>query len=258
MPINPHPYSGQVAIVTGGASGIGRAVTLRLAEGGAKVAVLDFDGEGANRTAAEVVAGGGAAIAARVNVAEESDVAAAIAGVASELGAPAILVNSAGIARGAPLAQLDLDTWDAVINVNLRGTYLCLKHTLPLMVAAGYGRVINISSGSGVRVNPGSGVYGASKAGVIALTKAAANEMAPHGITVNAVAPGITDTPMTRGAMGTAEDLIERARSGSIANPMGVVLAPDDIAAAIAFFANPETRYITGQTLHVNAGALMA
>ena len=126
------------------------------------------------------------------------------------------------------------------------------------MVDRKYGRIISISSGTAVRVGPGTGAYAASKAGIIALTKAIAGEVARMGVTANVVAPGVTDTAMTRAQFGGQAQLIEQATNGGIANPMRVVIQPEDIAAAVAFFALPESRYITGQTLHVNAGALMA
>lgn len=256
-PMDAGAYAGQTAIVTGAASGIGRAIALRLAAGGAAVAVLDMNLDGGLETVARIEAAGGKAMAVRVDVSSGADVAAAVAKVVSEMGTPSILVNDAAVARNAPIVDLAEEDFDKVQSVNLRGVFLCLKHTLPHMIQQGYGRVINISSGSGVRVSANSGAYGSSKAGVIALTKAAAHETATRGVTVNVVAPGITDTPMTRGAMGTREDLEERARTGPIANPMGAVLTPEDIAAAVAFFALPETRYVTGQTLHVNAGSFM-
>jgi NAD(P)-dependent dehydrogenase (short-subunit alcohol dehydrogenase family) len=125
------------------------------------------------------------------------------------------------------------------------------------MVEARYGRIVNIASGTAVRVGPGSGPYAASKAGIIALTKSVAGEVARMGITANVVAPGLTDTAMTRGQFGDEERLQQEASAGRIANPMRVVIQPEDIASAVAFLALPESRYITGQTLHVNAGSFM-
>jgi NAD(P)-dependent dehydrogenase (short-subunit alcohol dehydrogenase family) len=257
--VESQPYAGQVALVTGAASGIGRAVALRLAREGAAVALLDIDAAGAAETerlvrALEMPV---RTVAVAVDVSDAAQVRAAVERAVAELGAPAILVNCAGISRGGPVAELEEADWDRVQAVNLRGTYLCCRAVTPRMAAAGYGRVINISSGTGVRVGPGSGAYAASKAGVIALTKALAGELAAQGVTANVVAPGVTDTAMTRGAFGTRGALEAAAREGRIANPMGVVLEPEDIAAAVAFFALPESRRITGQTLHVNAGAYM-
>jgi NAD(P)-dependent dehydrogenase (short-subunit alcohol dehydrogenase family) len=184
-------------------------------------------------------------------------VEAAVRATAAELGAPTILVNNAGVSRGGRVQDIAESDWDFVIGVNLRGTYLFCKHVVPLMVEQQRGRIISISSGTAVRVGPGSGPYGASKAGIIALTKSVAGEVARYGITANVVAPGITDTPMTRGQFGSEEQLREEATSGRIANPMRVVIQPEDIAHAVAFLALPESRYITGQTLHVNAGSFM-
>jgi NAD(P)-dependent dehydrogenase (short-subunit alcohol dehydrogenase family) len=254
--VESQPYAGQVAIVTGAASGIGRAVALRLARDGAAVALLDVQADGALATQAALPPGARSCVAA-VDVSDAAQVRAAVEAAVAALGTPAILVNCAGISRGGPVAGLALEDWERVQAVNLRGTMLCCQAVTPLMAAAGYGRVVNISSGTGVRVGPGSAAYAASKAGVIALTKALAGELASSGVTANVVAPGITDTAMTRAAFGTREAIEAAAREGRIANPMGEVLEPEDMAAAVAFFALPESRHITGQTLHVNAGAFM-
>jgi NAD(P)-dependent dehydrogenase (short-subunit alcohol dehydrogenase family) len=251
------PFAGQVAVVTGAASGIGRAIALRLAAGGAHVAIVDLQDDLAAKVADDVRRAGTRALALRANVAESADVESALRATASQLGAPTILVNNAGVSRGGRIQDIAENDWDFVIGVNLRGTYLFCKYAVPLMVEQQRGRIINISSGTAVRVGPGSGPYGASKAGIIALTKSIAGEVARYGITANVVAPGITDTPMTRGQFGSEEQLREQATSGRIANPMRVVIQPEDIAHAVAFLALPESRYITGQTLHVNAGSFM-
>ncbi len=251
-------FEGQVAIVTGAAGGIGRATALRLAAGGARVAVIDQDLEGARQTVRMVESDGGRAIALQADVSKGEDVAAAVVAVRDQLGLTAILVNNAGISRGGRIQDIREDDWDLVIAVNLRGCYLFCKQVVPLMLEGGYGRIVSISSGTAVRVGPGTGPYAASKAGIIALMKSVAGELASKGITANTVAPGLTDTPMTRGQFGDAERLREQAVTGRIANPMRVVIEPEDIAAAVAFLASPESRYITGQTLHVNAGSFMA
>lgn len=250
-------FEGQVALVTGAGSGIGRAIASRLASQGAAVAIVDQDADGAESTAASLRESGARASVHRADVSVGADVERAVAEVARELGAPSILVNNAGISRGGRVQDIPEAEWDLVMAVNLRGTYLFCKHVVPLMLEAGYGRIVNISSGTGVRVGPGTSPYSASKAGVIALTKSIAGELATRGITANVVAPGLTDTPMTRGTFGDSDVLKEMASTGRIANPMRVVIQPEDIAAAVAFLASPESRYITGQTLHVNAGSFM-
>ncbi len=251
------PYEGQSAIVTGAASGIGRAIAQRLADGGAQIAVVDRDLAGANATVAAIHESGGGAFAIEADVSKSADVKAAVEASVRAFGPPSILVNDAGVARMGRVDLLSEEDWELSMAVNLRSCFLFGRQIIPLMVERGYGRIISISSGTAVRVGPGTGAYAASKAGIIALTKAMAAEVARFGITANVVAPGITDTAMTRAQFGSQERLIEQATNSGIANPMRVVIQPEDIAAAVAFFALPESRYVTGQTLHVNAGSLM-
>ncbi len=251
------PLEGQTALVTGAGSGIGRAIAERLASEGAAIAIVDLDGAAASSTATTLSEAGAKATVHEADVSLSADVARVVEEVRGQLGRVSILVNNAGISRGGRVQDIPEAEWDLVVAVNLRGTYLFCKYVVPLMLDAGYGRIINISSGTGVRVGPGTSPYSASKAGIIALTKSVAGELATRNITANAVAPGLTDTPMTRGTFGDGEALQALASSGRIANPMRVVVQPVDIAAAVAFFASPESRYITGQTLHVNAGSYM-
>jgi NAD(P)-dependent dehydrogenase (short-subunit alcohol dehydrogenase family) len=255
--VGTRPFEGQAAIVTGAASGIGLAIAKRLAAGGAAVTIVDQNGEGAEAAAAELRKAGARACAVQADVSKSAEVRDAVARATGEFGAPAILVNNAGISRGGRVQDIAEEDWDLVLAVNLRGCYLFCKNVVPAMVEARYGRIVNIASGTAVRVGPGSGPYAASKAGIIALTKSVAGEVARMGITANVVAPGLTDTAMTRGQFGDAERLQQEASAGRIANPMRVVIQPEDIASAVAFLALPESRYITGQTLHVNAGSFM-
>lgn len=248
---------GQAAIVTGGGSGIGRAISLALAARGAGVVVFDRDLKGASDTAGLIAAAGGRSCTVEGDVSIAADVRRAVDQTRAEMGTPGILVNNAGISRGGRVSDISEEDWDLTLAVNLRGTFLFCKYVVPLMVEARYGRIVNISSGTAVRVGPGTSPYSASKAGIIALTKSIAGEVGTRSVTANVVAPGITDTPMTRATFGERPQLEEAASSGRIANPMRVVIEPEDIAAAVAFLVSPEARYITGQTLHVNAGSFM-
>jgi 2-hydroxycyclohexanecarboxyl-CoA dehydrogenase len=255
----PGDQAGRVAWVTGAASGIGRGVARRLARDGATVGLLDVEGERAAEAAAELVAttGGGHA-AATCDVAEVESVAAAAGALTEAVGAAEILVNCAGIGLGShPVATHDEERWQRVLAVNLSGAFHVTRTVLGGMIERGYGRIVNIASGNAVRPSAGASAYASSKGGLIAFTKAVALEGAEHGVTANVVAPGLVDTAMTRRLMATDEALEYAARRSGIANPMGAVLGPDDVAHAVAFFCSPGSGRITGQTLHVNAGAIM-
>ena len=170
-------YEGQCAIVTGAASGIGRAIAQRLADGGANVAVVDRDLAGAKATVAAIQGAGGNAVAIDADVSQAADVVAAVAGAVRAFGSPVILVNDAGVARMGRVDRLSEDDWDLCMAVNLRGCFLFSREAIPLMVERRYGRIISISSGTAIRVGPGTSAYAASKAGIIALTKATAGEV---------------------------------------------------------------------------------
>ncbi len=246
---------GRVAWVTGAGSGIGRAVALRLAGDGATVGCLDVDGERAAAVAAEC---GSGHTSVACDVADVGSVAAAAATLTASVGPADLLVNCAGIGLGAqPVATHDEEQWQRVLAVNLSGAFHVTRAALGAMIERGYGRVVNISSGNGIRPSAGASAYASSKGGLIAFTKAVALEGAEHGVTANVVAPGLVDTAMTRRLMPSTEALQYAARESRIANPMGAVLQPADIAHAVAFFCSPGSGLITGQTLHVNAGALM-
>jgi 2-hydroxycyclohexanecarboxyl-CoA dehydrogenase len=242
----------RTAWVTGGASGIGLATVERLAAEGAHVGVLDVDDTGAVEVAARYDGGG-----VGCDVADPESVDAAASMLVERLGAPDLLVNAAGISMSAPVAAHDEASWERVLAVNLTGAFHVTRAVLGGMIERGYGRIINVASGTAIRVSAGAAAYAASKAGLIAFTKAVAVEGAAHGVTANAVAPGLVDTPMTRHLMPTDEALTAAATSSPIANPMGTVLSPDDIAHAIHFLCQTQSGRITGQVLHVNAGALM-
>lgn len=239
--------AGRVALVTGAGSGIGRAVALRLRSAGAALAALDVDRASAERTAAAL---GDRALAVAADVADAVAVDRAFAEVEATLGPVDILANVAGIyGVHAPIREQTLANWRRVLDVNLHGTFLCTRRALPTMLDRGYGRIVNIASGAALGPRPGIAPYAASKGAVIGFTKAVALEVASRGVTVNAVLPGVTDTPMPR-QYGSEERLVALAR----ANPMGRIGRPADIAAAVAFLATEDAAYITGQTVAVNGG----
>jgi NAD(P)-dependent dehydrogenase (short-subunit alcohol dehydrogenase family) len=239
----------RVAVVTGGASGMGLAISRRLAEAGNAVAVLDLDGD-----AAADAAGGlaGDAIACAVDVGDRDAIEAAYTRVRSELGPIAIVVTSAGIDRFDAFTEMTVADWDRIIAVNLSGTFHCLQCAVPDMLDAGWGRIVTISSSSAQSGSRKMAHYVASKAGVIGLTKALALELAPHGITVNTIPPGFIDTPMARRAEERGDlpsiDLVAKQ------TPVRRAGTPDDIAAACAFLCSDAAGYITGQQINVNGG----
>jgi 2-hydroxycyclohexanecarboxyl-CoA dehydrogenase len=242
----------RVAVVTGGASGIGRGVALRLAADGHHVAVLDRDGPGAEAVAAELAAAGAKAVACAVDVADRASVDEAFARLRAELGPVGILVTSAGIESFQPLSDITAESWDRIIAVNLTGTFACAQAAVPDMVAAGWGRIVTISSSSAQSGAPNMAHYAASKGGVIGLTKALAVELARQGVTANTIPPSLVDTPMARQAEAAGDfpgvDVI-----GPMV-PLGRAGTPDDIAAACSFLCSDAGSYITGQVIGVNGG----
>ena len=242
----------RVAVVTGGASGIGRGVALRLAADGHHVAVLDRDGAGAEAVAAELAAAGAKAVACAVDVADRASVDEAFARVRADLGPVAILVTSAGIESFQALSDITAESWDRIIAVNLTGTFACAQAAVPDMVAAGWGRIVTISSSSAQSGAPNMAHYAASKGGVIGLTKALAVELARQGVTANTIPPSLVDTPMARQAEAAGDfpgvDVI-----GPMI-PLGRAGTPDDIAAACSFLCSDAGSYITGQVIGVNGG----
>jgi 2-hydroxycyclohexanecarboxyl-CoA dehydrogenase len=249
---------GQTAIVTGAGMGIGRGCALRLAAGGAAVAVIDINPEAANETVALITADGGKAVPVQADVTDAAQVERSVREAVAELGEPSILVNNAGggTAR-AWVTDIPVEAWDLVFARNVRAAYLYCQQVLPFMIERRYGRIVSIASGAGVRPNPQASPYSAAKAGVISLMKSVAGEVATRGITANSVCPGTVDTPGTRRGIGDRDVLLQTVMTSKVANPMHVVLEPADIAEAVAFLASPGARYITGQALHVNAGAIM-
>lgn len=243
----------RVALVTGGGAGIGEATCLRLARDGMAVGVLGRRIENAQGVADAITAAGGSAVAVEADVADRAAVDRAVAAVRAALGPVTVLVNNAGIEQFIPFAQIADEDWDRVIAVNLKGIYHATQAVLPDMVAAGWGRVINLTA-LGAQIGAANMVhYTASKGGVAAMTRSLAIELGPKGITVNAVSPGFLLTPMAQRAIDG--DLFPVPYQEIVATyPIPRVGQPEDAAAAIAFFASPEAGYITAQTLGVNGG----
>jgi 3-oxoacyl-[acyl-carrier protein] reductase len=237
----------RVAIVTGAARGIGAATAIRLAEEGRAVAVIDLDEAACKDTVEAITAAGGKALAVGCDVSDETQVEAAIARIAEELGAPTILVNNAGVLRDNLLFKMSANDWDTVMNVHLRGAFLMSRACQKYMVDAKFGRIVNLSSSS-AQGNRGQVNYSAAKAGLQGFTKTLALELGKFGVTANAVAPGFIATAMTDTMTQEARDALE----GRIAlKRLGTV---DDIARVICFLAGDESGFLTGQTLAADGG----
>jgi NAD(P)-dependent dehydrogenase (short-subunit alcohol dehydrogenase family) len=246
--------AGKVALVTGAQQGIGRAIAVALAREGADVGVnyLD-DRDAAERVVAEVRGSGRRACLARGDVARASDAEAMVGAVARELGTPAILVNNAGVFPRVDFLAMTEADWDHVLDVNLKGSFLCAQAAARRMIDGGVGgAIVNLSSVA-MRGTPLGVHYSASKAGVMGLTRAMALALAPHGIRVNAIAPGLTDTAQPRYGNSEAE-LVELGRQIPLEGRMA---RPEEIARVAVFLAAEESGWITGQTIHVNGGAFM-
>jgi 3-oxoacyl-[acyl-carrier protein] reductase len=239
--------NGRVALVTGASRGIGRAIAVRLAAEGASV-MAAARGDHAQVVADEIAAAGGQAAAVTLDVTDTASVEAAVAATIARFGRIDILVNNAGITRDQLMLRMKREDWDAVLATNLTAAYTCAQAVLKPMVKQRSGRIVNISSVVGQSGNAGQANYAASKAGLIGFTKALALEIASRGITVNAVAPGLVDTDMTRAIAGAAHAEWE-ARI-----PLKRLGTPDDIAHAVLFLASDEASYITGHVLAVNGG----
>ena len=246
--------SGKTALVTGGQQGIGRAIAVALARDGADVGINFLDDKKAAETVAgEVRAQGRRAVLVPGDVSRRADVETMVATIVKELGAPDVVVNNAGVFPRVAFLEMQDSDWDLVLNVNLKGSFLAAQAGARAMVAAGKaGAIVNISS-SAVRGDPRGVHYSASKTGVIGLTRAMALALAPHRIRVNAIAPGTTDTAQPRYG-NTEEQLAARMRD----TPFGRLATPDEIARVAVFLATDEAIWVSGEVIHVNAGAYMA
>ena len=244
--------SGRVAVVTGAASGIGLGVARRLAEDDHAVALLDLDGDGVRQAVNDLQAKGRRVRGHAVDVADRVALERVYVSVREELGPVTIVVTSAGIEAFDPVLDITPEKWDRLIAVNLTGTFTCLQLAVPDMVAAGWGRIVTISSSSAQSGAPNMAHYVASKGGVIGLTKAFARELARHGITANTIPPTIVDTPMAR--KGEANGDVPPVETMAKMVPLGRAGTPDDIASACSYLCTEEAGYITGQIIGVNGG----
>lgn len=243
---------GRVAIVTGAAQGIGRAIAETLAEAGADIVVADLDPTRSKETVAAVEKAGRKALNLKVNVADANDTKAMAEQILKDWGKIDILVNNAGITRDGLLLRMKEEDWNVVLQVNLNGTFHCTKAVLQPMTKQRYGRIVNIASIVGAMGNVGQANYAASKAAVIGFTKTVAREYASRNVTVNAVAPGFIDTAMTQGLAAEVKQALQKQI------PLARLGTPVDIANAVRFLVSEDASYITGHVLHVNGGMLMS
>ena len=242
----------KVALITGGARGIGRAIAMTFAREGADIVVADVNLEIAQKTASEIEGLGRKALALEMDVTNYDLVEAGVNKILDKMGKVDILVNNAGITKDNLLLRMSLADWDAVINVNLKGTFNCIKAVTRPMIKQRSGRIISIASIIGLMGNPGQANYAASKAGIIALTKTVAKELASRNINANAVAPGFIQTEMT----AKLPEEIKKKMQEAI--PLGTLGTPEDVANVCLFLASQESSYITGQTITVDGGMVMA
>ena len=245
----------KVAIVTGAASGIGRAIALAMGREGARVAALDLNGVGAVAVAREITAAGGDAQAWPVDVADTARVASVVGEVADRWSTVHLLVNCAGWDTPIPFVETTPDFWDKILAINLKGPIACTHAVLPAMIAQGYGKIVSIASDAGRVGSTGEAVYSAAKGGLIAFTKTIARETARHHINVNCVCPGPSDTPLFQKEFAGPSPKLAESLKRVI--PWGRLGVPDDIAPAVVFLASDDAGYITGQTLSVSGGLTM-
>jgi len=239
------------AFITGAAQGIGKSIAIGMAREGANVAIADVNFESAEETAKEIEKIGVKSIAIKLDVSNQQDVTNAFSIFSGELGPVDILINNAGITRDSLIMRMKEEDWDAVININLKGTFLCSKEAIKLMAKQRQGKIISISSVVAFMGNPGQANYSSSKAGLIGLTKTIAKEYAGRGIRANAVAPGFIQTAMTDALSDKVKDEMRQAI------PLGTFGTAEDVTNAVIFLSSSESDYITGQVIHVNGGMYM-
>ncbi|MEV0110038.1 SDR family NAD(P)-dependent oxidoreductase [Nocardia sp. NPDC050799] len=251
--------SNRIALVTGGAQGIGEGISRRLAAAGFRVAVADLNVEVAQQTAKEIVAAGGEAVAVPIDVTDTTAVRAAVERTAAELGPIEVVVNNAGWDDFMTFLETDEAFWDKILDINFKGALRVNHAVVPGMIERGFGRVINIGSDAGRVGSSLEAVYSGAKGGIIAFTKTLAREVATKGVTVNTVCPGPTDTPALRKFANNSGQDADKVIGGMTRSvPMKRLASPADVAAAVAFFASDEAGYVTGQTLSVSGGLTMA
>ena len=245
-------FAGRVAIVTGAGRGMGRAVAVRLAAGGARLVVNDLDVDSAERTVGALRESGAEALATPGDVTSSADVARLVASALGHFGSIHVLINNAGVLRPTPVFDIEEEEWDMVVNGNLKSTYLRSRAVLPAMRDQGWGRIVNFSSTAGKSVSTMGGAhYTASKAAILGFTRHLAKEEAAHGITVNAVCPGLIDTEMVRSTISK-----ERTEAYASSFPIARMGEPSEVAELVAFLASDKAAYITGASLDINGGDL--
>lgn len=242
---------GKTVLITGAAQGIGKSIALGMAREGASIAIADVNIESAQSTSQEVANLGVKSMAVKLDVSSQNDVTSVFKAVTEELGPLDILVNNAGITRDTLLLRMKEEDWDAVLDVNLKGSFLCSKEAIRIMGKQRYGKIINISSVVAFMGNAGQANYSSSKAGLIGLTKTIAKEYASRGIRANAVAPGFIETAMTDKLSEEVKNEMKKAI------PLGQFGTPEDVTNAVIFLASKEADYISGQVIHVNGGMYM-